>query len=420
MFYRCKASERDQNSHWEAHCLVTSSEQPRIRIAYFITSLEVGGSERQLVSWLRGLSPERYERHLICLSGFGPLENEARATGAVLHDLRYPRLKAAGTIQWQNIPAAALTLVRLVRLLREIQPHVLHTMIPVCNVLGAIAGKIAGVPRMACTKLALGAYRDKARLLPKIEDVTDRWFHLIHCKSRGILEDIARRQPIPRERMRVIYNGISVSRFDIVCDRERVREELNIPQDAFVIGMVANLIPYKGHREAIEAFAQLHAKHGNIRLLLVGRDDGIGDELRALAEELRVGEKVIFTGPRSDIPQVMIAMDVLLSASHEEGFSNVLLEAMASRLPIVATRVGGNPEAVVDGETGFLVDVKAPEQIAKAFSTLIENPNLARRMGQAGRERVERESSYEAMMQGLERFYEELLQDIDLSRHAQA
>jgi glycosyltransferase involved in cell wall biosynthesis len=381
----------------------------RTRIAFLITSLEVGGSERQLVALLRGLPDAGFEKHLICLSGYGPLEAEARATGAAVHDLQYPRLRGAGTIQWRNLPAAAMTVLRLAGLLRRIKPDVLHTMIPVCNVLGAVAGRMARVPRLACTKLALGAYRDKSRVLPKLEDFVDPWFHLVHCKSVGILEDIAEREPIPRKRMRVVYNGIATTRFDGVDARASVRHEFGIPEDAFLAGMVANLIPYKGHTEVVSAASEVIREHPGAHFLFAGRDDGIGTRLKEQAASLGISERIILAGIRSDIPELMSAMDLLVCASHEEGFSNVLLEAMACGLPIVATRVGGNPEAVEDGVTGILVDPRAPAQISRAIGQIVGDPPSAREMGARGRERVRRLFSYEAMIDGMTAFYRELL-----------
>lgn len=387
---------------------ITKTEK-KIKIIYFITSLDVGGSERQLVAWVHGLPKDRFECHIVCLSGFGPLEDLARQAGAILHDLRYPRKRAPGTIKGSTLPAAFAAWLRLVRLLRQLKPDILHTLIPACNVLGGVAGKLAGVRSMVCTKLALGYYRDKSRILARLENIVDPWFDLIHCKSRAIMEDVLKREPVSPTKLRLVYNGIDLSRFANLPAREVVRAELQIPNDCFVVGTVANLIPYKGHSEIVEAAAFLRDRFPRALFLWVGRDDGIGSELQKKARRMGVEDRILFIGPRQDVPRILSAMDLLLSASHEEGFSNVLLEGMAARLPIVATRVGGNPEAVVDGETGFIVEPHDPQSIAGALEKVIQNPELARRMGDKGRERVEQLFSYEAMMQGLMQLYEELL-----------
>lgn len=283
-------------------------------------------------------------------------------------------------------------------------------MIPVCNVLGSTAGKLARVPRIVCTKLALGNYRDKARLLPKLENATDPIFHLVHCKSHGILEDIARREPIPREKMRVIYNGLRPERFAGPFDRAAIRAALQVPADAFVAGMVANLIPYKGHKDVISAAAQVLPHHPNLHFLFVGRDNGIQAALEQQASAAGIRDRITFAGERRDVPELLSAMDLLISASHEEGFSNVLLEGMASGLPIIATRVGGNPEAVVDGETGFLIDPRSRADLAEKLATMLALPDSGRSLGEQGRRRVTELFSYEAMIRGMQNFYDEALE----------
>lgn len=380
----------------------------RIRICYFTASLEVGGSERQLVALNAGLPNAQYEKHIICLSGYGPLEADARSTGATLHDLAYPRIKTAGTIGWRNIPTALATLGRLVRLLRRLRPDILHTMLPVCNVLGLVGGKLARVPHIVCTKLALGVYRESSRILPILEDMTDPRFDLVHCKSQGIVKDISAREPIRPEKMRVIYNGLHAEKYENV-DGSAVREEFHIPPEAFVIGMVANLIPYKGHADMLEAAAKVLERFPQVRFLFVGRDNGILASLLEQARAAGIEHALSFTGERRDIPQQLAAMNMLVSASHQEGFSNVLLEAMASGLPIVATTVGGNPEAVEEGVTGYLVEPHAPAQLAEVILRVVEDPQRAKEMGAKGRERVKRLFSYEVMISGMEEFYGEVL-----------
>ncbi len=385
------------------------AKEVRIKIAYLITSLDVGGSERQLVAWVRGLPKERYECHILCLSGFGPLEQAARDAGAILHDLRYPRKRAPGTIRGSTLPAAFAAWLRLVFLLRRLRPHILHTMIPACNVLGGAAGRVARVNRMICTKLALGHYRDKSRILARLENIVDPWFDLIHCKSRAIMEDVLRREPVPAEKLRLVYNGIDLAPFENLPSRAEIREKLGLDQKSIVVGTVANLIPYKGHAEIVEAAALLVPKFPHMRFIWVGRDDGIAASLFERARTLGIENHLCFLGPRQDVPHVLAAMDMLVSASHEEGFSNVILEGMAAGLPVVATRVGGNPEAVVDGETGIIVEPRDPAALATAIEKLASSPELAKTMGEKGRLRVHQEFSYQSMIRGLENLYQELL-----------
>ena len=378
------------------------------RIAYLTTGLEVGGSERQLVALNRGLPSDRYEKHIICMSGYGPLEAEARAAGAELHDLRYPRAGPGNRFGARMIVPAAGTLIRLVRLLRQIRPDILHTMMPVCNILGATAGRMARVPHLVCTKLALPVYRDGSRLIAILEDLTDPWFERVHCKSRGIAEAVGRTKRIPRERMRVVYNGLLSGTYGSASGQQ-VRAELGIPDSAFVIGMLANLIEYKGHADVLRAAPELVAQFPDVQFVFTGRDDGIGSSLRELAGSLGLGEKVVFTGERRDAPGILASMNLLVCASHQEGFSNVLLEAMATALPIVATDVGGNPEAVEHGVTGIVVAARAIDQLRAALLWMAGHRREASEMGERGRQRVRSLFSFEAMIHGIEALYAEVL-----------
>jgi glycosyltransferase involved in cell wall biosynthesis len=380
----------------------------RLRIAYLTTSLEVGGSERQLVALNRGLPDERYEKHIICMSGYGPLEQDARAAGAELHDLRYPRAGPGNRFGARMIVPAAGTLLRLARLVRRISPDILHTMLPVCNIVGAIAGRMARVPHLVCTKLALPVYRDGSRLIRVLEDMTDPWFELVHCKSRGIADAVAETERIPRDRMRIVYNGLMSGRYGSASGRG-VRAEFGIPESAFVIGMLANLNEYKGHADVLRGGTEVLRQFPDAWFLFAGRDDGIGPGLRELADSLGIGGRVIFAGERRDVPEILASMDLLVCASHQEGFSNVLLEAMATGLPIVATNVGGNPEAVDHEVTGVIVEPRAPDQLCAAMIRMASQRDNAKAMGERARERVHSLFSYEAMIAGMEAFYAEIL-----------
>ena len=382
---------------------------PPVRIAYLVPRLDVGGTERALVALLEGLPADRFEKHVICLSGYGPLEGAVRATGAELFDMGYARRRASGNGALRTALSFPAAMWRLCRHLRARRIRVLHTMIPACNVYGAIAARIARTPRVCCTKLSLGNYRDSMPLLARMEDLTGRWFHLVHCKSRGIAEDVARREPIPRARMRVVYNGIRVDEYGGPVARAAARRELGVPEDAHVVGVVANLNAYKGHSDLIEAARRIATQLPRMHLVFVGRDDGIGGTLRAQAAEAGLPGRVHLVGPRSDIPRVMSAFDVLVSASHEEGFSNVLLEGMASCLPVIASNVGGNPEAVDDGVTGIIVPPRDPDAMAAALARLANDAVTAREMGKRGRERARAMFSHEAMVAGMVAFYDELL-----------
>jgi glycosyltransferase involved in cell wall biosynthesis len=161
--------------------------------------------------------------------------------------------------------------------------------------------------------------------------------------------------------------------------------------------IVANLIPYKGHADLIDALALAAPRLGlNWRLVIVGRDAGIGAELKRRAGAAGIDDSLLWLGEQPSADALFAAADIAVLASHEEGFSNALIEAMGRRLPAIATTVGGNADAIADGVSGLLVPPRAPAELAAAILRLASDAELRTRLGDAARRRVEREFSLEA------------------------
>ena len=191
--------------------------------------------------------------------------------------------------------------------------------------------------------------------------------------------------------MKLIYNGVTIPE---PIPRDEARRTLGLDADTLVGVVVANLIHYKGHRDLFEGLARIQSRiPGPWRILLAGRDHDLWQELQNFAGKHRFAENVRFLGPRSDIPLLLAAADFGLLASREEGFSNVVLEGMAAGLPMIVTAVGGNPEAVIDGETGLVVPPSDPKAIGSAILRLAADPALRKCFGAAGRSRAKSEFS---------------------------
>jgi glycosyltransferase involved in cell wall biosynthesis len=265
------------------------------------------------------------------------------------------------------------------------------------------------VPVIVCSRLSLGNYRDEKPIFARLEDFTDRFFTLIHCKSQGIRDDVMRREPVDPDDLRVIYNGINTDAFCRPFNKDPLREELGLSVEQPVVGMVANLKAYKGHIDLINAAPAVLHEHPETRFLFVGRDDGIQGELLQKAEDLGILDHIIFAGERHDVPRVLQLMTILVSASHEEGFSNTILEAMASGLPVIATRVGGNLEQVADGLSGYLVNPSAPGELAESINILLSDRLLAEKMGRHGSTRAARNFSHTAISEQMQEFYREAI-----------
>jgi len=169
--------------------------------------------------------------------------------------------------------------------------------------------------------------------------------------------------------------------------------------------MVANLIPYKGHSELVEAFARIAAGDPRLKLFLIGKDRGIAQALMSTACRLGVANKINLMGQRSDVPTLLSAMDIGVLASHEEGFSNALLEKLAAGLPVVATDVGGNPEALEDMPNCFLVRPKDPEDLARGLRDAVGSLGADDRNRKIRQSLVRERYSVDAMVDAYERLY---------------
>jgi glycosyltransferase involved in cell wall biosynthesis len=329
------------------------------RITFVIGSMGVGGAETQMALLSTELVKRGWDVSLYALEG-GDLRARFESGGVRVvlggYDSTGPR--------WKKIALLLLAQARLVALLLRERPQVLHAFLPLTNLMGAIAGKLARVPIVITSRRALGLHQDRHPWWSWFDRIANACSTIVTVNSAAVGEDTVARDGIARDKLALIYNGLQFAvPSDIVELRRRLRQELSLEEGDIALVCVANLIPYKGHAELIEAFGQLLAEGANVTLFLVGQDRGIGASLAAQAEALGVADRVRFLGRRSDVKTLLYAMDIGVMASHEEGFSNALLEKLAAGLPVVATSVGGNPEALEGMPDCLLVEPKNPASL---------------------------------------------------------
>lgn len=367
------------------------------QILFVCTTLALGGTERHLLQVLPRLDRRRFLPKVFALRG-GALEFAFREAGIEVHLASSP--PAAGSagrmLRW---------LAQLWRIVRQTRPDVLHFFLPEAYLAGGMVGVAAGHSAMLMSRRSRNFYQRRHPLAAHCE----RWLHgrmrMLLANSQAVREDLIA-EGVLDTRIRLIYNGIDTARFAPGGDRVALRACLGVPREALVVIIVANLMPYKGHADLVRALAAVpDLLPRPWRLLCVGRDEGVRAELERLAAVHRIDSNVLFLGQRDDIPELMAASDLAVSASHEEGFSNSVLEAMAAGLPIVATDAGGNAEAVVDGATGVIVPPADSVRMARAIATLAADPDLRRRMGDAGRTRVAERFSLMACVAAYEDLY---------------
>ncbi|HEY0467197.1 MAG TPA: glycosyltransferase family 4 protein [Polyangiaceae bacterium] len=219
----------------------------------------------------------------------------------------------------------------------------------------------------------------------------------------------------PAAEIHTILNGIDPSQWDPSLDGAELRRELGVPQDALVLASVSRLFSWKGQRELLRAFALVKSELSNTRLLIVGADaqevegGSFTAELKALARSLGIEQEVIFTGPRSDVPQVMAACDLFTMPSFEEPFGLVFLEAMAMKRPVIALDNGGTPEVVEHGRSGLLSPPQDIQGLAANILGLLREPALRAKMGEYGRSQVLSRFSAQRMAADAASAYERVL-----------
>jgi glycosyltransferase involved in cell wall biosynthesis len=377
-------------------------------IVWFIGSLNVGGAERHAVQILPRLDRNRWRPLCYCLAERGVLADQLEAEGVpVLTTPIEPPQEGASRIR--RTVRIARVILNLTGVLKELNPAVAHFFLPAAYILGAPAAALASVPVRIMSRRSLNNYQQDRPLAGLIESRLHPGMTAILGNSRRVIDQLRTLERVPQRKLGLIYNGIDVGQA-VEGARSRVRAQLGIPPDALVFVIVANLIPYKGHHDLIDAFARAAARLPvGWRLLVVGRDDGIGPGLRTQAESAGIAPNVVFLGERRDVGGLLAASDVNLLSSHQEGFSNAVLEGMAAGLPSIVTDVGGNPEAVIDGQNGLVVPPHDAERFAFAIERLAADAGLRAAMGDSARTRAKEHFTLETCVARYEELYASLL-----------
>ena len=308
------------------------------------------------------------------------------------------RIETVAIARSMNPVSALRSLLALVVVLRRERFDILHVHTPVAALIGRIAARIVGVPLVVYT--AHGFYfhdempRWKRSLFVALERLGGRYTDLLFSQSSEDAEDAVREGIAPAERVLAIGNGADVRRFDpaIVAPATATRKQLGIPERAFVVGIIARMVQEKGVCEFLQAAIEATRENPNLYFLMVGErlhSDHAGHVATDMARATEVlGGRLVTTGARSDIPELLAAMDIFCLPSWREGMPRTIIEAMMLGKPVVATNIRGSREEVVPGKTGYLVPTRDPHALAGAFLRCAEDVEAARRMGQAGRQRA--------------------------------
>jgi glycosyltransferase involved in cell wall biosynthesis len=351
-------------------------------------TLETGGSERQFVTMANALDREKFTVNLGCLKRKGPFLSEV--TG--LEEFS-PGGSLFGLQSWR----ARLALSRF---LRQKRISVAHSFDFYTNLMLIPAARLARVP------VVVGSHRQIGDLLTRNQfRAQNAMFHLcdrILCNSRSAADRL-QTAGIPRRKLTVIPNGLPDEFFAGVTPA--------LAHDAQVvrIGMISRMNdPVKRHDLFLRAAKRLAERFPQLRFILVG-DGPLRAGLEGLANQLGLGDRVVFLGDRRDVPAVLAALDISVLTSGSESLSNVILESMAAGVAVVAAHVGGNPELVQDGTTGFLFPSGDEAQLSQAMETLVTQPDLRKQFGVSARRKAQAEYAIPNIRDRYQELYQDLL-----------
>jgi glycosyltransferase involved in cell wall biosynthesis len=359
--------------------MLTSPPVRRLRVGHVTQGLQVGGQEKLLVEFARHADRAHFDLHFISLGGRGPLADSLQSDGWTVTTMDKPTGLRPSLV------------VRLAWLFRRLQLDVVHTHDDRPLIYGAPAAWLARTKTILHTHhhgRLLHISRRQCWLIRQAARLTNR-FVCVSQDSARYMEQMG----IHPDKVLTLWNGIDVERFAF--------RGVN-PGGPIVT--VARLSPEKGLDVLLRAMAQVLRTESRARLEIAG-DGVLRGDLERLTAELRIGSQVRFLGEVADIPALLARASLFVLPSHSEGISLTLLESMARGLPVVTTRVGGNTEVVIDGETGFLVPPDDPAALAARIRQLVNDFDRCQMMGRAGRHRVEAHFDIRRVLDKYERLY---------------
>jgi len=379
------------------------------RVLHVITRLVKGGAQQNTLLTVLGQRDRGYDVTLVTGPTFGAEgEIESRAK-----EEKVNLIKISSLVRNINPLKDAVSLVRLYWVIKRSKYHIVHTHTSKTGILGRIAAKLAGVPVIIHTPhghifhsyfgwfktlFFLNLEKITAKFTSKIITLTD------NCKREHIELGIAN-----ADKFFTVSSGIVVDKFSQNSkDILRIRDSLGIAEDRRIVGTVARLVPIKGVNYLINSILDVVKEYPDVHFLIVG-DGWQKPDLEQMVIKDKLKDNVTFTGIRDDVPDLISAMDLFVLSSLNEGMGRVLVEAGLMGKASVATNVSGIPELIEHNKTGLLVESKNPAQLTEAILKLLKEPEVAKRMGKAAREKMLQGYSAEVMVDRISKLYEDQL-----------
>lgn len=341
-----------------------------MKVIHIVNSLKIGGAEMFLTNLSNHLKSLGIDVHVCCLFNKGPLINRLKTNDIpvkCLYISRKPRMN---------------NLYRVFLTLRFDAFDIVHCHLPEASWYGALAGWLARIPvRIVHLQNTHWYWKLKLRVFDRL---LFKFADAAFSCSKAVLNFYTERVWYPKDKLYLVYNSIDPQQFVQLPDRATVRSRLGLDHEHLILTTVASLTPQKGHINLLQSFRNIVAIYPNTRLVLVG-EGPLRCELQEVVRSLGLERWVYWFGERLDVPEILQASDIFILPSLWEGLPMVLVEASFVGLPVVASNVGGIPEVIEDGGSGFLVPPGDIDSLTWACIRLIENPELRRKMGERGK-----------------------------------
>lgn len=375
----------------------------RLRVLHCLETIGSGGVEQRRLTLALGLDPDRYEQAIVCTQAIGGLPDRYAAAGCRVHEIGV--FRSIYDLERYR---------RCLAIVRQFRPHIIHGAVYEGVALAAVVGRLAGVPVIIGEETSDPVNRRwRGHILYRVLCALT---HQMIAVSPAVREYLVERLCIPDKRVALISNGVAKPAPVPPHQVDETRAHTGLGPEHFVIGTVGRLLDsHKRVSDLIIAMPSVLDPAPQARLLIVGSGPDEAS-LLALAKQLGVADRVVFTGYQADPAPFYALMDLFALGSAHEAFGLVLVEAMLRGIPVVATRVGGIPHVVAEGEAGLLVEAGRPQALAAAILELIHNPAERRRLGRNGRIRADRKFSATAYVQAVDALYTSLTEPVRISR----
>jgi glycosyltransferase involved in cell wall biosynthesis len=363
-----------------------------IRILHIISSLNIGGTEKQCVEIVKRINGSRYKAYLVTFNKDGPLHDELIETG-----VPWKEFKISDRFYH---PKSLLQILRLASFMRKERFRLVQTYGFYSTIPGIIAAKIARVPAVIAGKRDMNEFLTKPKI--KAEKILWRFCDKIVVNANKIRDYLISEEGVPEDKIEVIYNGVDLKKYIQYS-------EMNYHFKEPIVGMIANFRKQKDHNTFLKAATIVLKKKKYVSFLLLG-SGRFENEMMKYARSLGILDSVIFCGRKTgkELYAVLRRFTISVLSSTNEGMPNAILESMAFGIPVIANPSGGVPELVEDGVTGYLFPYKRPDILAEKIIYLLNNKKIVVEMGKNGRRKVEQKFNYSLICRRYEELYDKL------------